>query len=151
MDYKFYLKKLTKNELGYRKGKLSTGQMFYISKQAKDFFPALSSDINNDYATLEINAEYLDGPAFVNLVWHNDKLNREDGTRNEFRIYLNQDLAPDIYFFRPDDIIILERISIKRYRLKKYRKGDPGYNDMNLKISESKIRGQHALFEIMQI
>ena len=32
MSYKYYLKKLTGNELGYRSGKLTTGQMFYISK-----------------------------------------------------------------------------------------------------------------------
>ena len=48
MSYRFYLKKLTTNELGYRKGKLVTGQMFFISKYAAGFFPPLSKEINNE-------------------------------------------------------------------------------------------------------
>lgn len=145
MDHKFYLKKLTKNELGYRKGKLSTGQMFYISKQAVDFFPPLRVYVNNDFVVLEIHTDYLHSSAFVNLVWHNDKLNREQGTRDEYRIYLNQDIAPDVYFFRPEDIILFEKITEKKYLLKKFRKGDPRFEEMNWKIINSKIRGQHAL------
>lgn len=147
MEHKFYLKKLTKNELGYRNGKLSTGQMFYISKQAVDFFPPLKVEVTNDFVVLEILTDYLQSSAFVNLVWHNDKLNREQGTRDEYRIYLNQDIAPDVYFFRPDDIILFEKISEKKYTLKKFRKGDSEYEDMEWNILGSKNRGQHALLD----
>jgi hypothetical protein len=65
MSYKYYLKKLTSNELGYRKGKLSNGQMFYISKEAAVFFPALSTEINNDTAVLEFNVEYKEHPVLL--------------------------------------------------------------------------------------
>ena len=113
MSYKYYLKKLTSNELGYRKGKLTNGQMFYISKQAADFFPPLSKEVNNDSAMLEFNVEYKEDPIFLNLVYHNDKFNREDGTRDEYRIYLNREIAPDDFFFRPGDIIVIERKMMK--------------------------------------
>jgi hypothetical protein len=145
MCHKYYLKKLTSNELGYRKGKLSNGQMFYISKQAADFFPKLSTEINNDTAILEINVEYKNDPIFLNLVYHNDKFNREKGTRDEYRIYLNREIAPDDFFFRPDDIIIFERIGENNYILNKYRIGNIKYEKLNILINDSKVRGKHAL------
>lgn len=145
MYHKYYLKKLTSNELGYRKGKLSNGQMFYISKQAANFFPKLSTEINNDNAILEINVAYKNDPVFLNLVYHNDKFNREKGTRDEYRIYLNREIAPDDFFFRPDDIIIFERIGENKYILNKYRMGNIRYEKLNILINESKTRGQHAL------
>ena len=145
MIYKYYLKKLTSNELGYRKGKLTNGQMFYISKQASDFFPPLSTEINNDTAVLEFNVEYKEVPVYLNLVYHNDKFNREDGTRDEYRIYLNREIAPDDFFFRPGDIILLERKDEYKYVLEKFRKGNVNYDKLDSIITESKIRGQHAL------
>ena len=145
MIYKYYLKKLTSNELGYRKGKLTNGQMFYISKQASDFFPPLSTEINNDTAVLEFNVEYKEVPVYLNLVYHNDKFNREDGTRDEYRIYLKREIAPDDFFFRPGDIIVLERKDEYKYVLEKFRKGNVNYDKLDSIITESKIRGQHAL------
>jgi hypothetical protein len=140
-----YLKKLTANELGYRNGNLSNGQMFYISKQAKDFFPPLSTEINNDSVILEVNVEYRSEPVCLNLVYHNDKFNREDGTRDEYRIYLNREIAPDEFFFRPDDIIVFERLDKHNYNLKKFREGNSEYNKLNEIIKNSSTRGQHAL------
>jgi hypothetical protein len=145
MSYKYYLKKLTSNELGYRKGKLTNGQMFYISKQAADFFPPLSKEVNNDNAVLEFNVEYKEDPIYLNLVYHNDKFNREDGTRDEYRIYLNREISPDDFFFRPDDIIVIERKDEHQYVLEKFREGNKKYENLNTIISESKMRGQHAL------
>ena len=112
MSYKYYLKKLTSNELGYRKGKLTTGQMFYISKQAAVFFPPLSSEINNDTVDIVFKVDYKQEPIFLSLVYHNDKYNRVDGTRDEYRIYLNRDIAPNdvfnasLYFGLPSGPII---------------------------------------------
>jgi hypothetical protein len=145
MNYKYYLKKLTSNELGYRKGKLTNGQFFYISKQAADFFPPLSTEINNDNVVLEFNVEYKDDPVYLNLVYHNDKFNRDDGTRDEYRIYLNREIAPDDFFYRPGDIIVLERKDEQKYFLEKFRKGDIKYDKLDAIITESKIRGQHAV------
>lgn len=145
MGYKYYLKKLTGNELGYRSGKLTTGQMFYISKQAAIFFPPLSTKINNDSAILEFTVNYRNNPIYLKFVYHNDKFNRETGTRDEYRIYLNREIAPDDFFFRPDDIIVIERMSDNKYVLEKYREGNPKYDKVNSLIMESKTRGQHAL------
>ncbi len=145
MGYKFYLKKLTSNELGYRKGKLTNGQMFYISKQAADFFPPLSTEINNDNAVLEFNVEYKEDPVYLNLVYHNDKFNRENGTRDEYRIYLNREIAPDDFFFRPGDIVVLERKDEHKYILEKFRLGNKAYNQLHEIISGNKMRGQHAM------
>ena len=137
MNYKYYLKKLTSNELGYRKGNLTTGQMFYISKQATEFFPPLSAEINNDAVVIEVNVEYRSEPVYLNLVYHNDKFNREDGTRDEYRIYLNRDIAPDDFFFRPGDIIVFERLDEHKYNLHKFREGNAEYNKMNDLIKNS--------------
>jgi hypothetical protein len=145
MSYKYYLKKLTSNELGYRKGKLSNGQMFYVSKQAADFFPLLSTEINNDTAVLEFNVEYKKNTIYLNLVYHNDKFNREDGTRDEYRIYLTREIAPDDFFFRPGDIIVIERKDEHKYVLEKFREGGQNYDKLEAIIAQSKMRGQHAL------
>jgi hypothetical protein len=147
MSYKFYLKKLTSNELGYRNDKLVTGQIFYISKQAVSFFPSLSTSINNDSINLQISVDYRDHPIFVNMVYHNDKYNRIDGTRDESRIYLNRDVAPDDFFFRPNDIVIFEKISENYYSLKKIREGDFGFESLDELIKTSKLRGAHALLD----
>ena len=147
MISKYYLKKLTSNELGYRNQELKTGQIFYISKQAVEFFPPLRTDVNNDSAIIQVNVEYRENPIFVNLVYHNDKFNREDGTRDEYRIYLNRDIAPDDYFFRPGDIVVFFRISQYNYSMKKYREGDFEFESFEDKINNSKLRGFHALLE----
>jgi hypothetical protein len=147
MSHKYYLKKLTSNELGYRNDQLKTGQIFYISKQAVDFFPPLRADINNDNVMLQISVEYREDPIYVNFVYHNDKYNREDGTRDEYRIYLNRDIAPDDYFFRPRDIVVFCRISQYNYSMKKYRKGDFEFESFEEKINNSTLRGSHALLE----
>jgi hypothetical protein len=145
MEFKFYLKKLTFNELGYRNGQLMNGQMFYISKQAACFFPHLSSQINNDSVLLEFKVDYKETPIHLNLVYHNDKYNREFGTRDEYRIYLNREIAPDDFFFRPGDIIVIEKKVGNKYILKKYREGNNQYENLNEVIQKSYIRGQHAL------
>jgi hypothetical protein len=149
MSYKYYLKKLTSNELGYRNNELKTGQIFYISKQAVDFFPKLRPDVNNDSVNIQVSVEYRENPIYVNLVYHNDKFNREDGTRDEYRIYLNRDIAPNDYFFRPNDIVVFFRINEFNYSLKKYREGDFEYDSFDEKIKNSKLRGLHALLEAL--
>jgi hypothetical protein len=81
------------------------------------------------------------------MVYHNDKYNRIDGTRDEFRIYLNRDVAPDDFFFRPNDIVIFEKISENYYSLKKFREGDFGFESLDELIKTSKLRGAHALLD----
>ena len=54
--YDVYLKKLTTQELGYRKGRLMTGGYFYISKYAiGTFFKELDKYTLNDFLRLDFN------------------------------------------------------------------------------------------------
>jgi hypothetical protein len=143
-----YIKKLGAQELGYRRGKLTTGQYIYISKSAVFFFPLLSSQITNDTARIVLHREDSSVPAEASYVWHNDKLSEPDGTRNEYRLYLNRDVAYDDYFFRPGDIVIFEKAHDKgkaHYYMKQYRETDPEYQELSEKVRKSKIRGDHAL------
>ena len=145
MSYRFYLKKLTPNELGYRRGRLATGQMFFISKFAADFFPPLSPEINNDSVMLKIKAQDTGETAYLNLVYHNDKHNVPGGTRDEYRIYLNNDIAPHPHVFEPDDIIILERLESGTYDLITHKPRSEKYDHFDHLITSSRMRGQHAL------
>ena len=55
-QYDVYIKKLTTQELGYRKGRLMTGGYFYISKSAiGTFFSELNKFRLNDFMRLEFN------------------------------------------------------------------------------------------------
>ena len=151
MRYRYYIKKLTANELGYRNGHLTTGQMFYISKQAVDFFPHLSSKVMNDTVVLEFSVDYKNDPVYLNLVYHNDKYIRSFGTRDEYRIYLNREIAPDDFFYRPGDLIVIERLDDNKYNLKRFRDGDHLYNKLDLIFAANKLRGYHALTHSLQI
>lgn len=146
-DFKYYLKKLTSNELGYRNNRLVTGQIFYISKQAVSFFPPLNPKVHNDSTNIEVKVEYRTSPIYVNLVFHNDKYSRSEGTRDEYRIYLNRDVAPDDFFFRPNDIIIFERIANDKYILSLIKPSDTKYLHFETLIKENFVRGSHALVD----
>ena len=90
-----YLKKLTTQELGYRKGRLMTGGYFYISKSAVGtFFKVLDKYVLNDFLRLDFNDPLEPGNTIqASYVYHNDKYSKENGTRNEYRIYHNRDIA----------------------------------------------------------
>ena len=145
MNYRFYLKKLTTNELGYRKGKLVTGQMFFISKYAAGFFPPLSKEINNDCINLRIRMAETENLAYLNLVYHNDKHNVHGGTRDEYRIYLNNDIAPHPHFFQPEDIVTFERTETDLYYLSITKPRSENYKNLDSIITKSCLRGNHAL------
>ena len=144
---RFYLKKLTPNELGYRKGKLTTGQMFFVSKFAADFFPHLSREINNDCVTIRVKTASSDCIAYLNLVYHNDKHNTSGGSRDEYRIYLNTDIAHHPRVFEPHDILIFERIETDFYILNVSKPESDGYEKLSQKIAANKLRGNHALLD----
>jgi hypothetical protein len=145
MEYREYIKKLGPQELGYRKGIQTTGGYFYISKQAITFFPELSKNNHNDFAKLEFWVEYRVSPFFLKFVYHNDKYSMPEGTRDEYRIYLTRDVAPDDFFFKPNDIIVFKRLEYNKYFLEKHREGSEMFDELSLLISASKQRGNHAL------
>ncbi len=80
-------------------------------------------------------------------MYHNDKFSKLSGSRDEYRIYLNRDIAPDDFFFRPNDIIVIERKDENKYILEKFREGNKEYKRLGAIITESKMKGQHSLTE----
>ena len=142
-----YIKKLGQQELGYRNGEQTTGGYFYVSKAATSFFPQLDKHILNDSTSIEIEVNYRKDAIFLNLVYHNDKYNNHLGTRDEYRIYLNRAVAPDDFFFKPNDIVVFDKVGEKKYQLEKFCLGDSEYDKLNQIVIQSKIKGFHALID----
>lgn len=145
--YDVYLKQLTPQELGYRNGKLSTGAYFYISKDAiGSFFPILDKLICNDSLELKlINCDLYLEEMTTSFVYHNDKHAKENGTRDEYRIYLNRAVAPHDMYIRPNDIIILKKILNNTYIFKLLKPEEQLFEFFSQLIEDSKCRGKHAL------
>lgn len=147
----YYIKKLTKQELGLRAdGSVARGRYFYLSKLFIDFFPHLSSIIKNDNVLIPVIPPFAEEKVYCAMVYHNDKLNTAGGTRDEFRLYLNQDIDPD-YYFQTDDIVVFERISTVEvmpvYKLSRFNIQDAEYEFLQRLIEESHARGGHARFD----
>jgi hypothetical protein len=146
-QYDVYIKKLTTQELGYRKGRLMTGGYFYISKSAVgSFFKELSKYVLNDFLRLDFNDPLEPGNIIqASYVYHNDQFAVENGTRNEYRIYHNRAIATHNLHFQPFEIIVFHKIDENQYRLEHFTRIDKEYTNLENIILESKIRGNHAL------
>lgn len=146
-QYDVYIKKLTTQELGYRKGRLMTGGYFYISKSAiGTFFKELDKYVLNDFLRLDFNDPLEPGNIIqASYVYHNDKFAAENGTRNEYRIYHNRGIATHNLHFQPFDIIAFHKIDENQYRLEHFTRIDKEYTSLDNIILDSKIRGNHAL------
>lgn len=147
MNYDVYLKKLTTQELGYRKGRLMTGGYFYISKSAiGTFFEELDKYIHNDFRTLVFNDPLSLGKIITaSYVYHNDKFALENGTRNEYRIYHNRSIASHELHFQPYEIVAFIKEDDGKYRLEHFTRLSKEYKSLEKAIINSKIRGDHAL------
>ena len=145
-----YLKKLTTQELGYRKGRLMTGGYFYISKSAVGtFFKELDKYVLNDFLRLDFNDPLEPRNTIkASYVYHNDKYSRENGTRNEYRIYHNRDIAKHELHFQPFEIVAFISDSDDNYRIEHFTPKDNNYHILEETIGKSKIRGNHALLSI---
>jgi hypothetical protein len=147
----FYLKKLGSQELGSPKpdGTVSRGRYIYVTKAYENFFPDLSTTVTNDNVLIPIIPPFSDEKIYSTFVYHNDKFNMPDGTRDEFRLYLNRNLDPDRSYFRVDDIVVFEKIEtgtpVSLYVLYRFNAADPLYNDLAARIKASPIKGGHAL------
>lgn len=152
---KYYLKKLGSQELGYRAGKPGGGGRYlYISKDCLEFFPPLSETILNDSVLLPIIPPFSEDKVYTKFVYHNDKHSTESGTRDEYRLYLNKNIDPDGNYYKIDDIVVLERHDIEGdgelvplYEMHRFEKGKERYEEFDKIITDSKIRGGHALIE----
>lgn len=145
--YDVYVKKLTTQELGYRKGRLMTGGYFYISKSAiGTFFKELDKYILNDFLKLDFN-DPLEPCNIIQAtyVYHNDKYARENGTRNEYRIYHNRDIAKHELHFQPFEIVVFIKESDDNIRIEHFTPRDKKYKILIKTIEKSNLRGNHAL------
>lgn len=110
-----YIHKCTENELGYRKGQSKkAGRFLFISSKYFSFFPHLSTKILNDNILINI----IDSNNNINLcnyIYHNSKFALIDSrkTRNECRIYFNQNIDKKNDFFKPNDILIFSKYKIE--------------------------------------
>lgn len=150
LQFDVYIKKLTTQELGYRKGRLMTGGYFYISKSAVgSFFLELDKTVLNDFLRLDFN-DPLEPENIIqaSYVYHNDKYARDNGTRDEYRIYLNRDIAKHELHFQPYEIVVFIKEHGENYRLEHYNPRDKEYQKLQELILKSKIRGNHALLKI---
>lgn len=142
-----YLKKLTTQELGYRKGRLMTGGYFYISKSAIGvIFKQLSKNKLNDFLKLEFNDPLEPGNIIhASFVYHNDKFCKANGTRDEYRIYHNREIAKHELHFQPFEIVAFTKLEDNNYKLDHFRPTDDEYKILDNTIINSKVKGNHAL------
>lgn len=143
---KYYLKKLAKQELGVKAdGTIARGRYIYISKASADFFPHLSKAVTNDNVLIPIIPPFSDEKVYSTYVYHNDKHNTPDGTRDEFRLYLNRGLDPERSYFHVNDIVVFERVETKSpvplYITYKFSIGETHYSELDALITESNIMG----------
>lgn len=132
MEYIFdplaYIHKLGGQELGYSHGEpaKARGRYFYISKRCLEFFPPLSEIALNDYVLVDVVPPFSDDIVLTKFVYHNDSTAGE-GTRDEYRIYLNSATDPDRDYFKQEDIVVF---------LKMYG-SEPGPQDSELPTGKS--------------
>ena len=111
----YYIKKLGHQELGSIKedGKPSRGRYIYISKNKEvlKFFPPMSEKVVNDNVVLPIISVELKKKVYCNFVYHNDKISRGlSNGRNEYRLYLNNDIENHQLLFKENDIIVFKSV-----------------------------------------
>jgi hypothetical protein len=150
--YNYYIKKLGKQELGISSdGTIARGRYIYISKSYEHFFPHLSTTVKNDNVLLPIIPPFSDDKIYTTLVYHNDKYCTPDGTRDEFRLYLNREIDPDRNFYKQDDIIVFQKVdtgnTVATYILYKFNEGSENYVKLQELIDASEIRGGHAFID----
>lgn len=144
-----YFKLLKPQELGYRKGVLRTGQYIYISKKAaKIFFPVLSKYILNDTHRLIFNDPfYPTAKMEASLVFHNDKHCVVNGTRDEYRLYLNRSIVEHDLCFRPNEIIGFEKIGAS-FRIHHFKKSSPNYETIKKLCGFETAKSGHAFLNL---
>lgn len=109
----YYLKKCREQELGSvdTEGHTHRGRYLYISKNddVLGIFPPLSTAHRNDSALIAIIPLFNGKKVYCNFSYHNDKYHNSNAVhpRNEYRIYLNQELENYQKLINEDDIIII--------------------------------------------
>ena len=83
-------------------------------------------------------------------MWKNliHKYSKENGTRNEYRIYHNRDIAKHELHFQPFEIVTFIIGGDNNFRIEHFTPRDNNYHILLETIGKSKIRGNHALLNI---
>lgn len=120
MEYIYYLKKCCSQELGSidKNKQVNRGRYLYTSKNSDilSIFPALTQTKKNDFVLLPIIPLYSDKhiKVYCNFVYHNDKFHESQAKhpRDEYRLYLNNELENQNRYFEKDDIVIIRKDNI---------------------------------------
>ena len=115
----YYIHKVGHQEMGSKKSpddKPKRGRYFLVAMSCLDFFPHISSVVMNDKAILSIvpmREKGQDKKVYCTLEYHNQKHADisyvGENPRNEYRIYMNEDIDPSRKFFVKDDLAVFER------------------------------------------
>jgi hypothetical protein len=146
----FYIKRLGSQELGSPKadGTISRGRYIYVTKAYENFFPHLSTTVINDTVLIPVIPPFSDEKIYSAFVYHNSKHNTPNGTRDEYRFYLNRDLDVNRNYFNVNDIVVFERVQTESpmpiYVLHKYMPTDEYYPLLAELIEASTLKGGHA-------
>lgn len=114
----YFLKSCGFQELGSvgSDGKAKRGRYLMSSQNdlVVDFFPHLSIEISNDTALLPIIPLYTGLKTYANYVYHNSKYTGTEAKhpRNEYRIYLNNELEDHQLYFCAEDIVIMRKSTV---------------------------------------
>ena len=115
----YYIHKVGHQEMGSVNSLEETpsrGRYFYIFKSCIDFFPHISSVVMNDKIILPI-IPMRDGEegkkVYCTMDYHNQKFSVigyvGKHPRNEYRIYMNEDIDPERKYFVKEDYAVFER------------------------------------------
>ncbi len=149
----YYIHKVGSQEMGSverNNGVPQRGRYFLISKRCLDFFPHLSSVALNDKAPVFIVPTFAENNIKVlcTIDYHNQKHSLIDysgnNPRDEVRLYMNQQIDPNLYF-KTDDLAVFERFVMEGdvvYSLTRIRPMEEGY-DFLLQHLSSNDRGPY--------
>lgn len=157
----YYLKKCGFQELGSvgLDGKTHRGRYLLTSMSPNilSIFPALSTTKKNDFSLLPIIPLYTGKKVYCTFVYHNDKFHGSQAKhpRNEYRIYLNNELENTPKYFVHNDIMIIRKEVVEDngelqtiYPMDLVKdKNSILYKYLDGLISNSKILGGYAVYE----
>lgn len=110
-----YIHKCYDNELGYRSGvPKKAGRFLFINKETASFFPHLSKLELNDNVLINI-VDQTDRIVSSNYIYHNSKTatTNPKETRDEYRLYITNEIDTDRDLFKPDDILTFTKYTIE--------------------------------------
>lgn len=128
MKFKYFIKKLSPNDLGFRKGIPGNSQYVLISQNAfGDFFPKFEGS-----KEFSFEIPILDKTIILEL-----KASVTKEGKKVTHLALNKKLVPPGTFI-PEDIMLIENLGEERYKLIRIMKEDIRYENYLLLIQQNK-------------